>query len=316
MDDDLDLLRSYRLQDADPPRGLQERLEEDLLHAMLDETSPRRAPIAIRATQPARRRWFSGLARPAIAFATLAVVAGGIATISDGGGVVGGQGSNGSTSAVTRASTNVLDGAAASLFGGSASAAAATPRTPVIGTINASEPEDAALLAAGPRSGTVETLGRLTRDPDQLAELLRAAPGELGVEDTHDRIAFHIAMTWVADASVPTDLRAAMLRSLGGLDDIDPATAGVDILGRPGIALGHLDSRTGVREQYLLAQDGGTLLERRSFTTTYLIPGCPPSTYTYHALYQDGQRILPAELPYQDWPTVVPACDPNAAPLN
>jgi hypothetical protein len=119
-------------------------------------------------------------------------------------------------------------------------------------------------------------------------------------------------MQWIVAQQVPADLRAAMLRSLDDMNGIDGALMGVDLLGRQGVVLSHLDIPSGLREQYVLAQDGGRLLERRSFTTSSVDPACPPGTFTEYSLYDDlGRAVSPANAPVLDWPQVVTACAPR-----
>lgn len=309
MDDDLDLLRSYRAADAVPPPGLQERLEEDLLHAMLDASAVPVAPTPIRTARSARPGWFANLRRPALAFAALAAVAIGVATFSNGG-VDLGTTSTGSAG-LTQASTNPFDGTAASLFGSSRTSVEATPFADTL--IAPAPTTEAAALAAGPAAASPETLEALTRSPRRLAQLLQDAPAEQGVRDLGDRLAFHVAMAWITHTDAPVDLRDAMLRSLGGLEGVDTAYTSVDPLDRAGIAIGHTDARTGLREQYLLSANGGELLERRSFTTAYVDPACEPGTYTYDEVFVNGESVGAAQMPWRDWPNVIADCDPTAS---
>ncbi|MBC7462233.1 MAG: hypothetical protein H7287_12800, partial [Thermoleophilia bacterium] len=154
MEDDLDLLRKYRVADAVPPRGLQERLEEDLLDAMLDAAAVPTAPTQIREARVPRVGWLTHLRRPAFAFGALAVVAAGVATFSNGG-VNLGSASNGSNG-VTQASSNPFDGTASSVFG--ASSSAAIEPTPFAGNLDAPAPKtESAALAAGPAAASTET---------------------------------------------------------------------------------------------------------------------------------------------------------------
>ncbi|MCW2972054.1 MAG: hypothetical protein JWN72_327 [Thermoleophilia bacterium] len=310
MDDDLDLLRSYRAADAVPPRGLQERLEEDLLHAMLDATAAPVAPTPIRATGSSRPGWFANLRRPALAFGALAALAIGVATFSNGGVDLGS--STTGAAGVTQASSNPFDGTASSVFGASSGAAIET--TPFADTLEAPTPTtEAAALAAGPAAASDATMEALTRNPQRLAQVLRDAPAEQGVDDPGDRLAFHVALAWITDTRAPVQLRAALLRSLGGLEGVDAAYTSLDPLDRQGIAIGHTDTQTGLREQYLLSANGGELLERRSFTTTYVDPACPPGTYTYDEVYVNGQAVGASQMPWRQWPNVIGDCDPVAS---
>ncbi|MCW2960618.1 MAG: hypothetical protein JWM25_747 [Thermoleophilia bacterium] len=310
MDDhDLEVLRSYRAREAQPPPGLQERLEEDLLHAILDEeaqsqarTRPRRAP--------ARRRWSAGLLRPAMAAGVAAAIAVTVAVWSDGGAGPAGT----SVTGVSQAGTNLLDTTASRLFGGASQVT--VPQAP-IGTINAQEQTTDELLTGPVRNATGTELSdagqefarELPRDADALRALLfEAAANATDDEALHERVAFHIAMRWVVDPAVPADLRRSMLLSLNGLSGIEQAVPGVDVLGRQGVVVSHFDINNGIRGQYLL-QTNGALLERRAYTAGYIDPACPQYTYTDHALYFDGAPIEPASMAWLDWPQVIPSCD-------
>jgi hypothetical protein len=201
---------------------------------------------------------------------------------------------------VTQASGGLLDGTARALFGTDSAASASS--APVVGRID--------LQGESLSRPSTEAADALTRDPAVLRDELRASVATSGQEDPSDTIAFRTAIAWIVDPSVPTDLRAAMLRSLAGLEGIDDARSGVDMLGRPGVILGHIDARSGVRTQAVLDGSSGILRELRSFTTTYLDPACPPGTFTEYAAYDDdGAWIDPRTQPFVAWPQVVTACD-------
>jgi hypothetical protein len=308
-DRDLELLRAFRLDEAEPPPGLQERIEERLWQSILAEEAQSAAP------RSRRRPWYADLLRPAVAAGAAATIAIGVAV---GGGTDGSAGI-GSGSSVSEA--GVLDSTPAALFGGSN--ATSTSATPIAGAIDVSDSSQTdSTLMRGPvldESGqlddaTLEVVSEIPRDPQQLQPRLLRGASQLAGAEQAERATFHIAMRWVTSPQVPGDLRAAMLRSLDGLQGVDPAIAGVDLLGRSGIVLGHLDQTTGLRSQYLLDPSGGMLLERRTITTGYLDPACPPGTYTSHELYSsDGQPITQGDAPWIDWPIVIAACDPALA---
>jgi hypothetical protein len=306
-DRDLDALRSFRLAEAEPPAGLQERIEERLWQAILAEEASR-APRAARQGES----WWQQLLRPAVA-------AGAPATIAVAVAVMGGNGSGvGSGSASNVSQAGVFDATAASLFG--ASAATGTSSTPISGAVNLRETDETdRTLARGPMEtadgrlddASLDAVNATTRDPEELqAQLLRTATSMVGPEQAR-RLTFAMTMRWVVNREVPGDLRAAMLRSLQGLPGMDDAIAGVDLLGRSGIVVGYLDPATGLRSQYLLDPDGGNLLEQRTITTAYLDPACPPGTFTSHELYdENGHPVAQQSAPWLDWPLVVEACDP------
>lgn len=309
MDDpDLQLLRSFRADEAEPPPGMQARIEERLWQAIMVEESARGA-----AASPSRTGWFQRMLRPLVAAGAVATLAIGVAVASDGG---SGTGSSLGQSSVRQASAGVLDSTASSLFGG----AATTRTSPIVGRLDLSEQGDSRLLD-GPRrdaSGAdlddthAELARELSRDPDELLQALRSSIAASGVDDPSDVVAFHVAMRWVADPAVPVDLRAAMLRSIQGIDGIDSALAGEDVLGRDGIVVGQLDSSSGIRSQYVLDPADGSLLEVRAFMTAYLDPACPPGTVTMHAAYDEaGHQVDPASAPWAAWPPVVEACAPK-----
>lgn len=305
-DRDLELLRSFRIEEAEPPPGLQSRVEERLWQAILAEEASR--PPAQR-----RARWFHGLLRPAVAAAAAASIAAVVAVASDGGGTTVSGGSGGARQA------GVLDSTATALFGDQVPGPAAP--APVVGVIDlSSADEQDATLARGPRlddEGTldadgVELVRSASRDPATLQARLRAIAADVSGRDPGDRVAFAISMQWVGSGAVPADLRAAMLRSLDGLQGVHGAVMGADLLGRDGVVLGHVDTTTGVRQQYLLDPDDGQLLERRTFTTAYVDPACPPGTFVDHGLYRsDGSPVTAADAPWLDWPLVVASCDPG-----
>lgn len=308
MDDpDLQLLRTFRAEEAEPPPGLQARIEERLWQAILDEEA---AHATVRGS--ARPGWFQRMLRPLVAAGAAATLAIGVAVASDGG---SGSGNLGQAS-VRQAGAGVLDSTASALFGG----ATTTSTSPIVGRLDLSEQGDARLLD-GPRrdasgatldDGHAELARELSRDPEELLQALRSSIAASGVEDPSDLVAFHVAMRWVADPAVPVDLRAAMLRSIQGIDGIDDALGGQDVLGRSGIVIGQLDRASGIRSQYVLDPTDGSLYEVRAFTTTYLDPACPPGTVTLHTAYDDsGRQVDPASTPWVAWPQVVEACAPT-----
>jgi hypothetical protein len=302
-DPDLQLLRSFRADEAEPPPGMQARIEERLWQAIMVEESVRGTGRV--AARPGR---LQRLLRPLVAAGAAATLALGVAIASDGGSGTGGLGQ----ASVQQAGTGVLDATASSLFGGSAAAP-----TRIAGRIDLTDGD--ARLLDGPQhdgdeldSGHAELARDLSRDPDELLQAVRSSIASSGVRDPSDMVAFHVAMRWVADPAVPVDLRAAMLRSVEGIDGIDDALVGTDVLGRNGIVIGQLDRASGIRSQYVLDPADGSLFEVRAFMTTYLDPACPPGTVTLHAAYDDaGKRVDPAAAQWVAWPQVVEACAPT-----
>ncbi len=308
MDDrDLQLLRQFRADEAEPPAGLQARIEERLWQAIIDEEATK----AGRGRRASRPGFFQRMLRPLVAAGAAGALALGVAIASDGG---AGQASLGQ-SAVTQAGSGVLDATASALFGGSAASAA----TPIAGRIDLTDGDER--LVAGPQhddSGERlnedydEVVVALPRDPAELRDAIRMSIADAGYADPGDALAFQVAMRWVTDPAVPVDLRAAMLRSVEGIQGVDDALMGTDVLGRSGVVIGQLDAASGVRSQYLLDPDDGSLLEARSFMTAYLDPGCPPGTVTGHALFdEDGQPVDPTSTQWVAWPEVVEACAPR-----
>lgn len=311
-DRDLELLRGFRAHDAEPPAGLLERLEEDLTR-IIDLDVDRPAESVRRRPVPKHHGWLRRLARPAL-------VAGAAATLAVGIGVVGARGDGDSVTGTsiptsTQAGTNLLEGAASTLFGGASQAAASAAPPPVVGVIDGREddPRERAAVAAGPDAdaSNLDVLQRLSRDPLALRDLMRAAADDVDeAGDPGDRVSFLLTMRLVVDERLPVELRASLLRSLDGIDGIDRAVRAQDALGRSGILLSHFDTRTGVRDQLVLDADGAALLERRSFTTAYVDPACPPGTFTSYALYDsEGRTLEAAQVPMLAWPDVVPSCD-------
>jgi hypothetical protein len=304
-DPDLHALRSFRIDEATPPANLQASIEERLWQAILAEEAS-----ASSTKHALRRSWSARFLRPVVAIGAAAVLAMAVAVASDGGSGT----SSGVSGGVTKASTGLLDATASSLFGGSATASSSSPRPAVGGTIDLRTPDDAdRVLAEGPDRVSSDEVREISRDPAELLASLRRSAADAAGADPSDRVAFRLAMQWVVAQSAPTDLRAAVLRSMDGMQGIDGALVGVDILGRQGIVLSHLDATSGVREQFVLTANGARLLEQRAFTTGYIDPACPPGTFTEYALYgDDGAPVSPADAPWLDWPLVVPACAPGA----
>lgn len=303
MDDrDLQLLRGFRADEAEPPAYLQSRIEERLWQSILAEE-------ARKAGRRPRHRW-AGLLRPAVAGGLAVMLAAVVAVVSDGGEGPGGI----SDSAVTTAGGGgLLDQTATSLFGSGSPTAA----DPIVGSIDLRKNDDDRTIVQGPEHAADGTLDAnatdvvqsMPRDPAELVDVVRDSIDNLGYDDPADTMAFRTTIRWIVDPAVPTDLRAAMVRSLGRQHGIDEALLGVDSLGRQGIVIGHIDEQTGIRTQAVLDAGSGMLRELRSFTTTYVDPACPPGTFTEHAAYaEDGSWIDPARLPWLDWPVVVEAC--------
>jgi hypothetical protein len=309
-DPDLQLLREFRASEAEPPAGMQERIEERLWRAIIDEEAAKASR-----SRP-RRPWYEDLLRPAVAAGAAAMIALGVAVV--GGGTDGGA-SIGSGSSVSKA--GVFDATAGALFGESGATSATS--TPIVGAIDVGESsDDDDTLARGPVLGadgaldeaTTNFINDTTRDPQELQPRLIGVADRMAGSEQADRVAFHMAMRWVVSPQVPADLRASMLRALQGVQGIDGAIAGVDQLGRSGIVVGQLDQDTGLRTQYLLDPEGGRLLEQRTFMAGYVDPACPPGTFTSHTLYgEDGRPIAQADAPWIGWPLVIAACDPMAA---
>lgn len=314
---ELALLRTWGADLTEPPAHLEGRIKDELWQAILAEEA---AAAGRGARRRSPRRWFDGLLRPAVAAGTAAVLAVGVA-ISSGGGDGSQRLAQPRGGGVVQAGSGLLDTAATSLFGDATSSTA--PRAMQRGRIDLRTfDHDTEHLLTGPaldeRSGEVseqswEFMQSLTRDPDRLRGAMRSAAAELASEDASDRIAFHLTMRWVVSPHAPTDLRAAMVRSLDGLRGLDNVTTAVDLLGRSGLLIGHLDPQTGLREQYLLRSSDATLIARQSFTTAQLDPACPVGTVVDHALYDDaGRPIDPDDAPWLAWPQVISACAPGA----
>lgn len=305
VDPDLQLLRRFRLDEATPPPGMQGRIEERLWQSILTDEATRAGT-----RQRALRRRFAGMLRPAVAAGAALSLAAGVAVVSDGG--AGSRTLVQQQPALTQAGSGLLDSTAASLFG-----TATTAGSRVVGTVDLRTQDADDRLLAGPAHGadgdlddqSAELARGLSRDPATLREAMRGSVDDAGIEDPTDAAAFHATLRWIADPAVPTDLRAAMLRSLSGYAGIDDALAGRDVLGRRGVLLGHLDEDTGVRSQLLLDASSATPLEYRAYTTTYVDPACPPGTVTAHALFaEDGTQVDAANHPWIAWPPVVAAC--------
>lgn len=314
-DRDLLLLREYRAADAAPTPGLLERLQEDLLEVVLEEEAALRSGARTHRPSRAQRwfgtRWLADLARPAMLAGAAASVAVVVAVTSQGGDASTDVASG---SGVTQAATNILDSTASSLFGGSG---ARTVQAPPIGTINGTEQTEAQILAGGPGDESALAASvSVTRSPAHLRAQLREAAGRSSNPAMrNDRGAFEIGMAWVVDPDVPPDLRAAVLRSFDGLDGLDQAVAGSDVLTRKGVVLSYYDGGSGIREQYVLAQTGATLLEHRAYMDAYVDPACPPGVYTAHEVFSaDGTRqVSPGEAPWAAWHNVLRSCDPANA---
>lgn len=309
MDDaDLQLLRRFRLDDAEPPPGLQDRIEARLWDVILAAEAERAGH-----RHRALRRRFAGMLRPAVAAGAALSLAAGVAVVSD-----GGSGTRTlAQPSLTQAGSAPLDSTAASLFG-----SGTTAGSRIVGTVDLRTPDAEDRLLAGPVQGTdgqldeesAELARGLSRNPDTLRDAMRDGIRDAGLEDPADSLAFHATMRWVTHPAVPTDLRAAMLRSLSGYVGIDDARAGRDAMGRHGVLLGHLHGRTGIRTQVLLDARTGTLLEYRAYTTTYVDPACPPGTFTAHVLLAaDGTEVSPDNHPWIARPPVVEACRGESA---
>lgn len=307
-------LRAYRADEAIPPVGMLERLRDDLQLTIDAEREPLPVARPARHRSPWRRYAEHRLFRPAMVAGAAAVLVVGIAGVSTSGDAT--SAGVGAATSATQASTSLFDGTAASLFGTGSDDSVA----PVLGTITSvGQTDDVASAVANHDrdDDAYALLKRLPRDPTQLRDTLRsvshAADGTTAIGGS-DQGAFHLAMGLVTDGRLPADLRAAVLRSVGGFDGIDPAAFVRDDLGRTGVLISHFDAGSGVRDQYVLDQSTGVALEQRSFTSEYVDPACPPGTFTGFHIYDDaGNALEPHQLPTLDWPTVVPSCSPATA---
>jgi hypothetical protein len=298
---DLEQIRLYRSTDAAPPSGLQGRIEARLLEAMLDEQAQQRDGVRT-SRSPRRRHFFDGLLKPALVGGVAVVAALLVAVVSDGSSP---DQASLSTGAVRTAG---FDSTAARLFSPQGEA---TQTQAPIGRIDLTEATGAVdALASGPTSQTaLNDATKLPTQPAALAAALREAAAQID-NDPNDRVAFHIGMSWVSSPRVPNHIRSHMLRAIGALNNVDPAASGSDLMGRVGVVIGHHHEATGVREQYLLDPNGGSLLERRGYVTSYVDPACTPGTYTDHAIFENGLEIDPASAQWLAWPVEVEACAP------
>lgn len=304
---DLKLLRSLGQDLTEPPHGLQEHVEEEVWKLIIAEEK------STRSAHTRARGWsFGALLRPMVAAGAAAALLIGVSIMSDGGPAKIATTPN---SQVTKASNlTMFDSTANSIFGAPDSQPA---NTDIQGRIDLSSQGTQISLANGPRH---DKSGDLSRDTKQLAQSISRDPVELrsmvrssvkqttDPQDHDDHSAFQATVRWISDSAVPADLRAAMLRSLGGLNNVDDAFTGTDLLGRYGVVLGHRDLESAVRLQAVLDQRTGVLLEERAFTTSYLDPACPPGTFTSLSLYINGKRVESRTMPGVDWPQIVPEC--------
>jgi hypothetical protein len=303
-DPDLAALRAFRIDEIEPPAGMQARIEERLWTSIMAEESAG----ARRSISGARRSWLSSMLRPAVAIGAALSLAIGVAVVSDGGTGSAGIGQ----SNVRTASTGLFDSTATRLFGADSADAA-----PVVGTVDLRAPSDEEQVVSGPThthdgsldDATAELASEIPRAPARVSQLVRAGIEASGIDDPSGAAAFRATMRWVVDPAVPIEVRAVMLRSVGELDNVDDAQLGTDVLGRQGVVIGHLDETSGLRTQVVLNASTGTMLELRSYTTTYLDPACPPGTFAEHAAYDEhGDWIDPVRARWADWPIVVASC--------
>lgn len=304
MDDhDLMLLRAFRADDASVPNGLATRIEGELWEAIRREEQ-----AAQRARRRLGRRRTGPLLRPAITFAAVACL---LLVVMVSSGTGGMQGLSSSTSsAPVEAAASPIAAAASSLFG----AVTTSTRTNHLGVTSGP------LLVAGPQhdvatgaldAQTIRFVDAAPRDAESLTTSIHSSLAVSGVADPAGHAAFLTAMRWVVATDVPVDLRAAMFRTLAQVRGMETATTGIDMLGRSGVVIGHLDATTGIREQFLLDTDSARLFEHRAYTTLELDPACPPGTLIAHDLYAgDGHPIVADDAPWAAWPSVYPACSP------
>lgn len=306
MDDsDLHALRTFRIDEIEPPSGMQARIEAQLWTAIMAEESDRARP----ATTRARSGWLSTMLRPAIAAGAALTLAIGVAVVSDGG---AGSTGLGQPAVRTAGTAGLFDSTATRLFGATTAEAA-----PVVGRVDLSTPSDEEQIVRGPEhaedgsldAASAELAASIPSSPAQVSELIRTGIHASGNDDPADSAAFRATMLWVVDPAVPAGVRAVMLRAVGDLRGVDDAQIGTDVLGRQGVVIGHLDEHTGLRTQVVLDPSNATMLELRSYTTTYLDPACPPGTFAEHAAYDEhGAWIDPTRARWADWPAVVSSC--------
>ena len=309
--DELDVLRSFRAELTEPPAGMQERIEERLWTQIMEETSSSH-----------KRRWWhrydwsQNLVRQGALAGVAAVLI--IAISFTGGKPTGG------TPARAEAQTDPLEAAISSIRAGTDSSQPryaagdlthppqsgplVTPNTAVV--FDTGETIPLATISAGPSALTPEQLAMMPTHELTLLAILRAAGGQ---RKTHDRDfePFRIAALYISDRRVPAENRVAFIRLLRLLEGVDVGGVSLDVFGRPGVRVTRLDRTSLVLQEYLLDEHDGRLLEHREYIAYSRDTACPAgSVIALEAFDSNGFQVDQSRVPYGNWPTIVPECDP------
>lgn len=298
-DDDLDLLRAFRADEADLDVVCGERIAGRVWEQVFaaEATPDRSRGLARRWRSPQPPIWL----RPALAgaAATLAIGMGVLAATDT---VRTDSATSADPASVNAPPPTIGAGVQASLFGSASVAPRAGGSFAPMMQVDAREDRSTTMQDV---EGTDPAV--LPRDAETLRELLRGATEPDAAGDAEQR-AFILAMRWETAVSTPDDLRATFLQAIAGLDGIEVLQRGSDLLGRPGVVVGRVDQATGIQTQFVLAPGDGELLERRAFVTRWDRPGCPPGTWVAFSLHTHGYEVTPELAPWASWPTVVPSC--------
>ena len=307
LDLDLDALRAWGREHTVPRAGFEDRMRERMMQVVLEveaaASSSRRMP-----------RWLRLVLRNTpivIAAASVFVV------VSFNGGHPGGQPAEASTSAgkvLNQAALNMTANVAAgSPIGtdypgpGSVPAQSYTVAPTVApgagegtgaGTsaaaVNASgmpSIPDPLLIAQGPSALPPGAAAAIPTDERLLLAMLHASISRVEGRD-EDFDIFRVAAEYITDPAMPITVRATFLRMLALVDGVDAGGTATDVLGRSGIVIARLDSSSGLRQQYLLDENTGMLLEHLEFTSGGDLSTCAPGTATALDVYDaTGSRL-------------------------
>ena len=292
---DLDALREWGREHIVPRAGFEDRMRERVLQVVLE------VEAAAGGTAKRTPRWLRLVLRNipvVIAAASVFVV------VSFNGGHPGGQPAEASTNAgkvLNQAAQNMTSGAdrvqqqtGTDYPGTGVPSYTTQPAIQQVAADNASgmpSIPDPLLIAQGPSALPEGAAASIPTDERLLLALLHSSIPRIDGRD-EDFDVFRVAAAYITDPAMPITVRATFLRMLALVEGVDVGGEAVDVIGRHGVVIARLDSSSGLRQQYLLDQNTGMLLEHLEFTSGGDLSNCAPGTATALDVYDaTGTRL-------------------------
>ncbi|MBC7644326.1 MAG: hypothetical protein H7123_04310 [Thermoleophilia bacterium] len=290
---DLDAIRDWGREHIAPKAGFEDRMRERILQVVLE------VEAAAGANLKRTPRWLRlALRNTPIVIAAASV----FVVVSFNGGNPGGQPAEASTAAgkvLNQAAQNMTSSVQTQQTGTDYPGTGvpnytAPPVVQRVAEVNASglaSIPDPLLIAQGPSALPAGAAASIPTDERLLLALLHSSISRVDGRD-EDFDVFRIAAAYITDPNMPITVRATFLRMLALVEGVDVGGEADDVIGRHGIVIARLDSSSGLRQQYLLDENTGMLLEHLEFTSVGDLSNCAPGTATALDVYDAaGTRL-------------------------